>query len=435
LAEKREIDFCHDSACQVKLVFERHAFDQAGSIIVLKETLMARQISVASRSIAFLLFLAVTSCATPKQPHALNPANLERIVGAGMTATGSRGVAISVIENGAVTYSKSFGVRNGAGNPLDDTTVMYGASLTKAVFAVFVLQLVQEGKLDQDRPLAEYLPAPLPSYSSAADERAYAPWAGLEGDERWRKITARMVLTHSTGFANFAFLEPDGKLRIHFEPGSRYAYSGSGIMLLQFTLERGLGLDVGQEMQNRFFTPLGMTRTSLKWRADFASNLADGFKQDGSIEPHDQRGRVRAAGSMDTTLSDMTRFVAALSKGQLLNKASLEAYAKAQLPIRSSSQFPTLLPEPTQPTFAGLAAGLGVVSFKGANGAGFYKGGHNDSTANTWVCVDQARRCVVILSNDVRSEAAFPAIVAAALGPNDVPWQWEYSGMNFWRAP
>jgi CubicO group peptidase (beta-lactamase class C family) len=379
--------------------------------------------------------LLLASCATSSQPSKLYPVDFERVVAGAMTATNSKGLGVAIIDNGRVSYVKSFGVRDGAGNKLDENTIMYGASLTKSVFAVFVLQLVQEGKFDLDRPLGEYLPQPLPAYSSAADERAYAPWAGLEGDERWRKITARMVLTHSTGFANFAFLEPDGKLKIHFEPGSRYAYSGAGIMLLQFTLERGLGLDVGKELQDRFFTPLGMSRTSLKWRTDFAGNLADGFKLDGSLEPHDERSRVRAAGSMDTTLSDFARFSAALSGGRLLSKDSLAAFAGNQLTIRSNSQFPSLVPEPNQPAFSGLSAGLGVVTFGGPKGSGFFKGGHNDSTANTWVCVDQAHRCVVILSNDVRSEAGFPAIVDAALGPNEVPWRWEYSDTSFWRAP
>ena len=58
-----------------------------------------------------------------------------------------------------------------------------------------------------------------------------------------------MALTHSTGFHNFWFIEPDKKLQIHFDPGSRYSYSGEGFSLLQFTIEqgartKGLGLDV-----------------------------------------------------------------------------------------------------------------------------------------------------------------------------------------------
>jgi CubicO group peptidase (beta-lactamase class C family) len=378
---------------------------------------------------------AVTSCQTLAPTSSLSESKLRQVVIAAMAATQSRGMAVAVIENGNISFIESFGVRNGAGAPLETETVMYGASITKAVFAILVMQLVEEGKLDLDKPLANYLPEPLPTYNTESDGRRYAPWGDLAGDERWRKITARMVLTHSTGFANFAFVEPDGKLRIHFEPGSRYAYSGAGIMLLQFALERGLGLNVGEEIDRRIFVPSGMTKSSLMWRADFAANLADGFTLDGAVEPHDERSRVRAAGSMDTTIADLAKLSSSLGQGKLLKPASLAELTRPSLPIRSASQFPSLVPEPAVAAFQGIAAGLGVVTFVGPEGAGFYKGGHNDSTANTWVCVNGAKRCVVILSNDVRSEPAFPAIVEAAIGKNNVPWAWEYSGMTFWRAP
>ena len=110
------------------------------------------------------------------------------------------------------------------------------------------MQLVEEGKLGLDVPIASYLKQPLPSYASPDIVRRYSAFAGLARDERWRRLTARILLTHSGGFANFYFLEPDRQLRIHFEPGSRYAYSGDGLILLQFVLEQGLGLDVGAEM-------------------------------------------------------------------------------------------------------------------------------------------------------------------------------------------
>lgn len=104
-----------------------------------------------------------------------------------------------------------------------------------------------------------------------------------------------MLLTHSSGFANFAFLEPDRKLRLHFAPGSRYAYSGEGLMLLQFVLERGLRLDVGQEMQRRVFARFGMRRSAMTWRAEFAPHAADGWTLDGTPLPHAKRTRVRVA--------------------------------------------------------------------------------------------------------------------------------------------
>ena len=90
-----------------------------------------------------------------------------------------------------------------------------------------------------------------------------------------------MALTHSTGFHNFWFIEPGQKLRIHFDPGSRYSHSGAGFSLLQFTIEqgattKGLGLDV-KDLTDAIFARLGMTRTCLQWRPDFRPNLADGW--------------------------------------------------------------------------------------------------------------------------------------------------------------
>jgi hypothetical protein len=57
---------------------------------------------------------------------------------------------------------------------------------------------------------------------------------------------------------------------------------------------------------------------------------------------------------------------------------------------------------------------------------GFFKGGHNDSTANMWACVERGRRCVVLLSNDVRAKVAFPGLVDCILGETGLPWGWEY---------
>jgi hypothetical protein len=54
------------------------------------------------------------------------------------------------------------------------------------------------------------------------------------------------------------------------------------------------------------------------------------------------------------------------------------------------------------------------------------KGGHNDSTANTLVGLEMNRRCVLVMANDVRAEAAFPSLVRAILGETGVPYQWEY---------
>lgn len=203
-----------------------------------------------ARSKAWLapaVLLLMSACASPHSdigtPSAaravLWDAEIERL----MASEDVKGLAVAVIEGDDITHLETYGLRNvERALPLEQDTIMYGASLTKAAFAYMVLQLVDEGRIDLDRPIADYLDRPLPSYPD---------WTSLEGDEDWRRVTPRNILTHSTGLANLRFLEPDQNLDFHFTPGESYAYSGEGFYLLQFVIEEGLGLDVKAEMQAR----------------------------------------------------------------------------------------------------------------------------------------------------------------------------------------
>jgi CubicO group peptidase (beta-lactamase class C family) len=361
-----------------------------------------------------------------------NPAAIDAAVNKIMTNTHAKGMAVAVIDHGKVEYVHAYGVRNDKGDPLTTDTVMYGASLTKTVFAYTVMQLVDGGKLKLDTPIKDDLDKPLPTYGpDPVFPDKYGPYKDLAGDPRWEKITPRMCLTHSTGFNNFWFIEPDHKLHIHFDPGTRYSYSGEGMILLQFVIEhgrkaQGLGLDMG-DLTKANFERLGMTRTSLVWRDDFAANLADGWNDEGQPQDHDQRSKVRAAGSMDTTISDFAKFTAALVRGDGLSAASRAELTKPQLHITTAHQFPAFGPElPVKDQHKDLFAGLGVIVFDGPHGHGFYKGGHDGQTANTMVCIEARQRCVVILSNDVRAEAGLADLVRFILGDIGIPYDWEY---------
>ncbi len=369
------------------------------------------------RWIAIVLLFAA-SCASPPQrmtpPDAVD-AEVRRL----MASENVVGLALAVIDEGKVSSVAAYGVRDlASGRPLDPDTVMYAASLAKTAFAYTVLQLVDEGRIDLDTSIAAYLPKPLPDYPDYHD---------LVGDERWRMITSRIVLTHSTGFDNFRRFEKDKKLRLHWSPGSRYGYSGEGFRLLQFVLEEGLGLNVGKEMQARVFDRFGLTRTSMLWREDFAENFAETYAADGTLEPHDRRRRVDAAGSMDTTIADQARLWAGVMRGEGLTRESRAAMVRGQLPISTAHQFPSLQ-ESTDPRGAtiSLAAGLGVITFQDASGPMWFKGGHDDGTGNMLVCQEVRRRCVVFLSNSVRAEKIYPALTRILLGETAIPWWWEY---------
>ena len=374
----------------------------------------------------FCLPLAVVAQTIPSGPAI--DAEVSKI----MSHTHAEGMAVAVIDHGKVGYVQAYGIRNAKGDPLATDTVMYGASLTKTVFAYTVLQLVDQGKLNLDTPIKDDLDQPLPSYGpDPVFPDKYGPYKDLAGDPRWERITPRMCLTHSTGFSNFWFLEPDQKLHIHFEPGTHFSYSGEGFILLQFVIEhgrkaQGLGLDVS-DLTKATFSRLGMTRTSLIWHNGQDPNVADGWNDQGQPQPHQKRSKVRAAGSMNTTISDLSKFTAALVSGEGLSATSSAEMTKPQLHITVAHQFPLFQPDlPVSEQRKDLYAGLGVVVFDGPQGHGFFKGGHDGQTANTMVCIKASQRCVLILSNDVRAEAGFAQLVGFILGDTGVPYDWEY---------
>lgn len=383
-----------------------------------------------ARIVLLAALVAVAACAKPADgwttldARRLTVAEIDATAERLIAANDVKGLALALIADGEVRYVKTYGLRDvEAGLALDPGTVMYGASLTKATFAYFVMQLVDEGLIDLDKSIADYLPKPLPEYDQYAD---------LDGDERWRKITFRILLSHTPGFANFRFFDrngdydENGKLAIYFEPGSRYAYSGEGIFLAQRVLEWGLGLDVGAEMQRRIFEPLAMTKTSMTWREDFAENLAHSYALDGARLEHDQRERVRAPGSMDTTIDDWSRFLAAVVRGDGLSPASKAEMIRQQIRIRSKVQFPTLRDETTAEYDAiNLGYGLGWGEFETPFGHAFFKEGHDDGTANYALCIEPKRRCILLMSNSVRAEGIFKVMVDTALGDTKLPWAWE----------
>jgi len=368
--------------------------------------------------LAGMMAMQLAACAPPLRPaRTLNDAEIQRV----MRREQVQGLAIATVDNGKVGQVRAFGTRNAAlGLPLTPDTVMYGASLTKTAFAVMLLQLGDEGLLDLDAPLDKLLPAPLTSYREKPFD-----FSDLADDARWRRLTPRMLLTHSGGFANFRWLEPDGRLRMHFDPGSRYAYSGEGFYILQLVVERGLGLDIADEMQRRVFDRYGMKNSSMTWRPEFAENAAEGYAFDGAVQAHDRRFRARAAGSMDTTIADQARLWSAIMRGDGLRPDTRASLTTAWLPIESAHQFPTLAGgEAAWPQK--LAAGLGLVTFEDRSGPAFFKSGHDDWTGNMAICLEAGQRCVIMLSNDVRAEKLFPEIARLALGQTDMPWSWNY---------
>src|SRR5579863_2314258 len=140
-----------------------------------------------------------------KTPDKKTIAALEKEIPESLLDATVPGMSIALIRDGKTYWAHGFGVKDvKTKQPVTEETTFEAASLSKPVFAYGVLKLVDAGKLDLDATLTKYLP------------QRY-----IEGDDRLDKITARIVLSHRTGFRNWRG-DGNNPLKIYFTPGERF---------------------------------------------------------------------------------------------------------------------------------------------------------------------------------------------------------------------
>jgi len=144
----------------------------------------------------------------------------------------------SDLTNQILSLADSANVTGMAISIFNRNEVFYGASLSKAVFGYLVAQLVNEGIIDLDTPLQEFLEKPLPAIPFAKEWQGFG---NLKEDKRYEKITARMCLSHTTGFPNWRWMNEGSKLTFQFDPGTKYQYSGEGFEYLKKAIENRSG--------------------------------------------------------------------------------------------------------------------------------------------------------------------------------------------------
>jgi CubicO group peptidase (beta-lactamase class C family) len=243
-----------------------------------------------------LLCTCLPIVAAGREPHAVCDAVLPQ-----MRQSHIQNLALASFADGEVhTYYCASGT-----HLLRPEAIFEAASLGKPIFAAAVLTLVQNGKLDLDGPLAAYLPGPYqhqqnPFHGGAVDTIA---------DRRYERVTARMVLSHTSGLPNWSRHQP---LTFLADPGQKWSYSGEGYVLLQRVVETISGASLQDFVQRSVFAPLGMTHSSFIWRPDFATTALSPHAADGSAKESEQYPNAVAPSTLYTTLDDYGKFVSAL---------------------------------------------------------------------------------------------------------------------------
>ena len=378
------------------------------------------------------MFLLITGFASAQSGNitklngsTISVSEVDQVVNRLMEANNVQGINLAILNKKKAVFVKSYGYRNKPQNlPLNENSIFYAASLSKAVFGYLVMKLVEEKVIELDKPLYQYLKKPIGEYEYFAD---------LASDERWKLFTARMCLSHTAGLPNVRWFNPItgvqdtlGVMKIYFTPGSKYAYSGEGFKLLQLVIEEITQTKTDALAEARIFKPFGMTRTGYVWHESFGDdNVAVGHLNNGAIDLKRKRTEAVAGGSMVTTLSDYTKFTEAMMQRKGLPKKLFDEMITKQIAIHSVTQFPPITFETTtENDDIELGYGLGWGVLKCPYGRAFFKEGNGDSWRNYSINFIDKGISIIVLTNSENGENIFQEVIESLLGDTCIPWKW-----------
>ncbi len=316
------------------------------------------------------------------------------------------GLSIVVIRDSKVFWQRPFGVTNAeTKQPVTNDTVFEAASLGKPVLAYAVLKLVDSGRMSLDTPLVHYMPGPY-----------------VQDDTRLDRITARMVLSHTTGFPNWR--PKGGPLKIYFTPGNRFSYSGEGMVFLQKTVEHLTGQPFDALMQSLVFGPLGMTSSSYVWQDRYESLKAFGHDQTGDVTVRRIFKEANAAGSLNTTAADYAKFVVAVMDGTGLKKETARLMLTPQVRVQEGCQECVTQTGPVRLSMS-VFWGLGWGLQQTADGKSFWHWGDsgNDGQCHT-LAYPKQRVGVLVFTDSGNGHSIIPAIIREAVGGQQPAFAW-----------
>lgn len=238
----------------------------------------------------------------------LTALDFEKKIKIAMDSLQVQGMSIAIINNGKVVFNKGFGITNIVSKKrVTRSTFFEAASLSKPVFALFVLKLAKQGKLDIDKPLFEYL---------AADNI---------GDERYKKITTRMVLSHTTGLPNWN--ETNEKMQLQFDPGTQFSYSGEAYVYLARViakLSNNKFKNLDAVFQDIVARELKLKNFHFILTPKVEQNLADGYQKMQYVKDERDRRYFDPAGGLFANTTNYSKFLIYLMNRKLDFKEMFE---------------------------------------------------------------------------------------------------------------
>jgi len=310
---------------------------------------------------------------------------LEQVIPGLMKEADIPGMSIAVIMDGKIIWYKGFGIKNArTAEPVNDNTIFPAASLTKPFFAYLVAKLAEDGELDVDTPLIDYVP------QDYIEKRYIGHSMDMEGFKKawFERITARMILSHSSGLPHFGHRTP---LRFLFEPSKKFGYSPDGYKYLQSVVEYIKYEPLEEIMKKYVIEPLGMTKSSMIWQQRYETQAAVGHDMFSETTGKFLiRRKAHAAATLYTTAKDYAMFVIAIMNDEGLNKETINEMLTPQ--VAYTTYFERKL---VDKVFWSLGFGLD----KTGNGDAFWQWGDYRTFRNFIIAYKKQKIGVVYLTN------------------------------------
>jgi D-alanyl-D-alanine carboxypeptidase len=351
-----------------------------------------------AETIAMIAWLAAcsTACGTrsskpppPPDPKDI-PANIDRIAGEVLAATGVPSASVAAVSDGKIVYVHAYG--NARLEPPAPATpaMRYSiGSISKQLTAVAVLLLAEDGKLTLDDPVGKYVPDL------------------TRGDA----ITIRQILSHTSGYPDYApqdYMVPDwekpisadallgrwARKELEFEPGTRWQYSNTNFVIAGMIVEKVAGIPLVDLLTARVFKPLGMTSVVNTDRQQLGAQDAQGYfrRALGPLHPapHEGPGWMYAAGELAMSAEDLAKWDAAVIGQAILSPASyLQLETEVQLASGAGTSY-------------GLGIGVGLVQ----GHRELRHGGEVSGFVATNLVWPDDKLAVAVLTNQDASDAA-----------------------------
>lgn len=322
--------------------------------------------------------------------------------------TKNRGnIALVLIRNGEVFDEYYEGIQG----EINRDTIFQTASMSKWITANGVMKLVQDGRLDLDRTVADYL------------TRWQLPQSDFEND----KVSARLLLSHMSGLNDglgFGDYEPqetvptleeslsrprasgerEVEIKLGLEPGTEFGYSGGGYLVLQLLIEEITGERFEDYMQKEILEPLEMSRSTFDYIGGWG-NISNSYDADGQLATLYQYAAKGATG-FAVSAGDMTRFV----RSQLASDGPV-------FPLQTETI--DSMREAHASAFGADIWGLGTILYAPTESGDYVYGhdGQNDPAINAAVRINPDTRDAFI------SFVSGGQLLATALGYEWVLWQ------------